>query len=224
MEVNGQLYAPAAGTHSVGGWVGLRVCLDAVKKWKILPLPEIEPRPAIPLLYSLSYPVEAGEWKDEKEGERMSATGRFSWREFWLARPVGAMFVGFVLWRRWREADQTDSKDEWLDWRNYSWSTSWSPKHQQFDIYAELMELKVFLSSCPYFLYMLSPCSFISLWWRSKWFYPVTKAFLSCSVCSSIRCRCWCIHFEWRHWIWYDFNRVLLCACVEASSSSTVIW
>jgi hypothetical protein len=41
MEVSGQLHALAA--FLIGGCVGPRVGLDAMKKRKILPLPEIEP-------------------------------------------------------------------------------------------------------------------------------------------------------------------------------------
>jgi hypothetical protein len=53
MEVSGQLHAPAAlpkgkqppGTHWIGGWVGPRAGLDAVKKGKILPLPALHDLP-----------------------------------------------------------------------------------------------------------------------------------------------------------------------------------
>jgi len=51
MEVNGQLYAPAAlppgkQPHWIGGWVEPKAGLDAVVKRKIpsLPLPRFEPR------------------------------------------------------------------------------------------------------------------------------------------------------------------------------------
>jgi hypothetical protein len=36
------------GTHSIGGWVGLRAGLEAVEKRKTFTLPEIEPRPSSP--------------------------------------------------------------------------------------------------------------------------------------------------------------------------------
>jgi len=51
MEVSGQLHAPAAlppekeppGTHWIGGWVGSRAGLGAVKKKKFPAPPGIEP-------------------------------------------------------------------------------------------------------------------------------------------------------------------------------------
>jgi hypothetical protein len=65
MEVSGQLHAPATllpgksppGTLWVGGWVGPRASLAAVKKRKILTLPGVKPsRPArSPSLYRLNY-------------------------------------------------------------------------------------------------------------------------------------------------------------------------
>jgi hypothetical protein len=44
-------------THWIGGWVGLRVGLDAMEKRKILPLSETEQRLSSSQLYRLSYPV-----------------------------------------------------------------------------------------------------------------------------------------------------------------------
>jgi hypothetical protein len=67
--VSGQLHAPASlplgkeppGTHSIGGWVGLRASLDDVKKRKFLILPGLELRPlghpARSKLYRLRYPA-----------------------------------------------------------------------------------------------------------------------------------------------------------------------
>jgi hypothetical protein len=52
MQMNGQLYTPAAlplgkepaGIHWIGGWVGPTAGLDTVEKREILPLPGIELR------------------------------------------------------------------------------------------------------------------------------------------------------------------------------------
>jgi hypothetical protein len=57
MEVSGQLHAPAAlpprertpGTHSIGGWMGLRAGLDTVVKRKI-PSPRQESNPRTPIV------------------------------------------------------------------------------------------------------------------------------------------------------------------------------
>jgi hypothetical protein len=38
----------APDSHLIGGWVGPRTGLDVVQKRKILPLPEIQPRPSSP--------------------------------------------------------------------------------------------------------------------------------------------------------------------------------
>jgi hypothetical protein len=35
----------ATGTYWIGGWVGIRVCLNAMEKRKILVLPGIKPQP-----------------------------------------------------------------------------------------------------------------------------------------------------------------------------------
>jgi hypothetical protein len=66
MEVSGQLHAPAAlpldknvaSTHWIGVWVGIRACLEAVEKRKILHCRESNPDHAAHslLLYQLSYP------------------------------------------------------------------------------------------------------------------------------------------------------------------------
>jgi hypothetical protein len=66
MEVSGQLHATAtlppaetaAGTHWIGGWVGLRASLGSMEQRKILPLRESNPsHPArSPPLHRLSYP------------------------------------------------------------------------------------------------------------------------------------------------------------------------
>jgi hypothetical protein len=45
-----------SGTHWIGGWLGLRVDLDAVEKREIFPLPRMERRPSSLSLYRLSYP------------------------------------------------------------------------------------------------------------------------------------------------------------------------
>jgi hypothetical protein len=51
----------ALGNHWIGGWVGLRACLDDMEKWKFLPPPELEIRPLgrparSQSLYRLRYP------------------------------------------------------------------------------------------------------------------------------------------------------------------------
>jgi hypothetical protein len=69
IDVSGELHAPAAlfpreiayGIHSIGGWVGPRVGLDAVENRKIFPWRESNPcRPTrSPRLNLLSYPDSA---------------------------------------------------------------------------------------------------------------------------------------------------------------------
>jgi hypothetical protein len=62
LEVIGQFHAPAAlppgkktsGTHSIGGWVGLRAGLDDMEKWKFLPLPGLgTPTPRSSIRYTV---------------------------------------------------------------------------------------------------------------------------------------------------------------------------
>jgi hypothetical protein len=60
MEVSGQLHTPAAlpleKSQWIGGWLSLKVSLDALEKRKIFPLPGIEPQPFVP--YPVAIPPE----------------------------------------------------------------------------------------------------------------------------------------------------------------------